>query len=201
MDGYLLAQKFWQVCENTGIRNDQVVRDMGDFDLGGQLLILARDPLSQISSREFWMKQTVEDEVRLRRYTLLRLALVAYGIEKGHYPQRLSELNSYFVLGLPKTPDEGRYFGWFPDGLGKKVLAGGRADSLTLVSKTPDAPILLPYSAQDIDEIELSYYSPHSEVKIPEDELHMECEGQFISLMRLGPLKQIKKESDVEEQK
>ena len=207
VNSHLQAQQFWQVYENSTIRNDQIVFDRGYFDLGGQYVrtdlfqVLGQDQSLQVFSRELWMKQTVEDEARLRRYTLLRLALAAYGIEKGHYPQRLSELASYFLLGLPKTPDEGRYFGWFPDGLGKKVLAGNWADSLQLVGEKPDAPILLPYPATDIDEIKLTYYAPDSAVKIPDDELHLDCDSQFVSMMRLGALKQTKEENDVEEKK
>ena len=200
-DCHQQAQYFWQVWENAKLRNDQGCYDQGYFDLGGEyvrrglFLTFARDPMALMFSRESWMKQAIEDETQLQRYTLLRLALVAYGIEKGAYPQRLFELEGYFTRGLPKTPKEGRNFGWFPAGVGKTVAVG---NDLTLISNFPDTPILFPIPAEDIDELGLVDIPLGSDGKLPNHDSHLPGDWRLVSLMKMAALKEIEKESSDE---
>ena len=203
-DCHQQAQYFWQVWENTKLRNDQGCYDQSYFDLGGEyvrrglFLTFARDPMALMFSREPWMKQAIEDETQLRRYTLLRLALVAYAIEKGTYPHRLFELKGYFTRGLPKTPKEGRNFGWFPDGVGKTVAVGNALNDLTLISNFPDTPILFPIPAEDIDELGLVDIPLGSDGKLPNHDSHLPGGWRLVSLMKMAALKEIEKENSDE---
>ena len=82
----------------------------------------------------------LEEEHNLQRFTMLRLALVAYGLEHGEYPQRLDQLSDYFRYGVPLTIDQGKSFAWFPNGFGEPVYW----HSGQLIDLDADSPVLLP---------------------------------------------------------
>ena len=81
----------------------------------------------------------------LRRYTLLRLALNAYAIENGNYPQHLFELTDYFEHNLPKTVHNGSNFGWLPEGLPAQGFHKDRYNNANEAIK-PNVPILFRFA-------------------------------------------------------
>ena len=100
----------------------------------------------------FYYKLPVIEET-LRRYTLVRLALMAHFAEHGQYPKTLDALSTYFQpnqfqTAIPKTAVGGQDFAWFSDGLPEKVFQG-RRDSIEI---EPNRPVLFPFAVdQPID--------------------------------------------------
>ena len=118
-------------------------------------------PISHISDADqrvyglydsFYYKLPVIEET-LRRYTLVRLALMAHFAEHGQYPKTLDALSTYFQpnqfqTAIPKTAVGGQDFAWFSDGLPEKVFQG-RRDSIEI---EPNRPVLFPFAVdQPID--------------------------------------------------
>ena len=99
-------------------------------------------------SAETTIPYAVKLEHDQQRYTLLRLALVAYGLERGEYPQRLDLLADYFKFGIPHRVSDGQSFAWFPDGFDETVYAHYYGiEDLRLITEELKTPILLPVAA------------------------------------------------------
>ncbi len=189
---HLSAELFWRVWSSTSVRNDLKIYNSGALkSRDGSFAKVANDPtayLYQVGGD--WVMRPMRTEARLRRYTLLRLALAMHQIETGEYPQTLYELKKYFANGLPKAPDGGHSFGWFPNGLGKKLFIGD-SNALTMVCDDPNTPILLPYAAVDSDEVQKRDYVNSDGDPVPADEIHLHSLWRFSSLGSLVALKKI----------
>ena len=117
-----------------------------------RLSALMRDPIAfryqRMEVHHPFFLYSLKRQQNTMRYTMVRIALAAWHLEHGKYPQRLDQLSGYFNNGLPRTFMEGRNFGWFPDGLGVTLL---HDDNIRYGD--PTAPILLPSAAEEMADL------------------------------------------------
>ena len=120
--------------------------------------------LSTRADISFRQSASIVRQETARRYTLLRLALSAYAIENGKYPQHLYQLTKYFARRLPKTVHAGSNFGWLPEGLPAQGFYKGLYHNSDKQVIKPNVPVLLPFAIdQPFDMTKREFFESHDD--------------------------------------
>lgn len=90
---------------------------------------------------EFWIHQSMQEwinEIVYQRAELVRLALIAYRLDNGDYPDQLAQLApSYLAAHEYQNPYNSRPFGYHPTGFETRFWAESYYGKLQAEAKTP----------------------------------------------------------------